>query len=381
MKRLILVMTTLVLLLPASALARRRPTSPKPVPPVVVTPPLVISPLPIPTVTKGFGMNINDIRLDADFTTKLNDIKSLGITWVRTDFEQGIVEKKQNVYDWSSYDKTIDQINAAGMNMMFLLTSTADWNYAAGCSNDMMCHPNVGPYADFVREAVAHYSTKGVHNWEVWNEPNLGGFWKPKSDAAQYTELLKYVYSAVKNIDQTATVISAGLAPANTEGDQVNQLDFAKNMYKFGAKNYFDAFGYHPYGFPAPPSDYQEWSGWTRMSQTPTSIRSIMTANGDANKQIFMTEYGAATNGPGTAGTCTNYYPRRVDHVDNCLQSKIMTDAVAIVKSTSWAGPLFFYDYKDLGTKRDSPEWFFGLYLYNGTPKPAYSALKQAILQ
>jgi beta-glucosidase/6-phospho-beta-glucosidase/beta-galactosidase len=51
-------------------------------------------------------------------------------------------------------------------------------------------------FARYCRELMSRYGTICRH-WEVWNEPNIG-FWKPKPNPADYTELLKTVYQTVK---------------------------------------------------------------------------------------------------------------------------------------------------------------------------------------
>ena len=50
-----------------------------------------------------------------------------------------------------------------------------------------------------------------VSAYEVWNEPNGKVFWDPEPDAAQYTELLKAAYPAIKAAEQG--LISALLDP------------------------------------------------------------------------------------------------------------------------------------------------------------------------
>ncbi len=85
----------------------------------------------------------------------------------------------------------------------------------------------------------------GVHTYEVWNEPNLAGFWKPVADPVRYTELLKAAYLAIKQADPLATVVSGGLAPALTSGGDIDAREFAQAMYANGAQGYFDALGHH----------------------------------------------------------------------------------------------------------------------------------------
>ena len=47
-------------------------------------------------------------------------------------------------------------------------------------------------------------------------------------------------------------------------------------------------------------------------------------------------------------------------------------------KSLDWMGPFFWYSLQDNGTKKDTPENFFGLLRHDGSQKPAYSVYKNA---
>ena len=59
---------------------------------------------------------------------------------------------------------------------------------------------------NFVKHCLSRYGTDEVHQWyfEVWNEPNLGGFWN--GTQAQYFELYKTTALAIKAIDSKLRV-------------------------------------------------------------------------------------------------------------------------------------------------------------------------------
>ena len=132
--------------------------------------------------------------------------------------------------------------------------------------------------------------------FEIWNEPNIALFWQPKPDPSAYTADLVAAYSAIKAVDPSAFVISGGLAPTVTKNHNISAIDFLKAMYADGAKGSFDAFGYHPYSFPELPDSNE--SGWSQMARTSPSLRSVMIRNGDGNKPIWVTEFGAPSGGP-----------------------------------------------------------------------------------
>ena len=76
--------------------------------------------------------------------------------------------------------------------------------------SDVLCAPaDPGPFAQFAGAAAARYAPLGVHDWEIWNEPN-GAFWLPAPNPAAYVAWLR-VMPAIKAADPEATVISGGL--------------------------------------------------------------------------------------------------------------------------------------------------------------------------
>jgi hypothetical protein len=108
----------------------------------------------------------------------------------------------------------------------------------------------------------------------------------------------------------------------------------------------------------------------------------VLASCGASDKKIWLTEYGAPTNGPGAGATVTNYnLNASPDHVDEALQAQMATDSVALATASPVVGALFWYSYQDLGTDPSTTENFYGLRRFDGSPKPAYSAFQTAIAQ
>ncbi len=347
---------------------------PTPTPTVVIPP--AIPPSEIPPTEIGHEMGIaagskligySDDVLDKD----LKGMVDLGVKWVRFDIEWGFVQYSDpDRYDWSKYDRIIDALNAYNLKALPILTYTPEWARAPGCGGGAHCPPkDPKTFARFAEAAVARYKSKGVHYWEIWNEPNSYDFWATKADCKAYTELLKVTYHAIKKTDSQAFVITGGLAQINTTDVNISPFEFLQCIYKQGGKNYFDAVGNHPYTFPALPSDGIN-NAWGRMSLTSPSLRSIMIENGDFHKKIWMTEYGAPTNGPD---------PRWFMSEER--QSQMVTDTLNLYKTYDWAGPIFWYTFVDSGTEPTSNENFFGFARFDWSKKPAYTTLKNLIFE
>ena len=123
---------------------------------------------------------------------------------------------------------------------------------------------------------------------------------EPGANAKAYAVLLENAYNAIKSVNPSAGIITGGMAPAISANGNTSPIGFLTALYAAGAEPYFNAVGMHPYSYPAMPTYFAPWNAWSQIASTTPSLRSIMTANGDAGKRIWMTEYGAPTDGPGT---------------------------------------------------------------------------------
>jgi hypothetical protein len=86
-------------------------------------------------------------------------------------------------------------------------------------------------YATFAGAAAARYSARGVHAYEIWNEPNNASFWAPRADGARYAGLLKAASASIRRADANATIVTGGMSPATDAGGNVAPVTFLKQLY------------------------------------------------------------------------------------------------------------------------------------------------------
>jgi hypothetical protein len=335
------------------------------------------------TTRKQVGIALGDTtvwmpetRLNQEMTT----IAKLGISWIRIDVSWSDIQPNDAAqYNWSGLDRVVKSANKHNLRILGTLAYAPAWAAERGCVTNLKCAPaSDAQFSYFATQVVKRYANQGLHSWEIWNEPNLEGFWSPSPSPSAYTALLKAVYPAIKQADPSATVISGGLGPLDYGAQSIRQQDFLNAMYIDGAEPYFDDLGYHPYSYPVPPSVVENWSGWSTMSDITDNIRSIMSMHGDTLKPIWITEYGAPTNGQRAIATTSNFNLNNgPDHVSEGLQAEMLSQAVGIYQATPWLGNFFWYSYQDLGTSTSTNENFFGLLRYNGSEKPAAVTLHQ----
>lgn len=332
--------------------------------------PLVAS-APIPTASGRFGVatggSVQNLNA-TDLARYLDGVRAAGAKWLRFDINWHVIQYSGPAsYNWAPFDNVVNAARARGINVLGLITYTPPWARAAGTTAS---YPptNSSDYAAFAKAAAAHFGPLGVHAYEVWNEPNISVFWSPGPDPARYTQLLKAAYTAIKQADPSATVVSGGLSPYGSIGEvtstNMNPVTFLERMYANGARGSFDALGWHPYNYPYGLGFYG-WSAWSQMTETSPSARSLMSANGDGAKQIWPTEFGAPT------GSTSN-------SMTEAAQAQLVTDSYAKLKGWTWAGPSFFYSFRNLGTNLLDIEQNYGIIRYDWTPKPAYTAYQAA---
>jgi polysaccharide biosynthesis protein PslG len=342
------------------------------------------APVTADAMVKGIGLSVPTFPSlsQAQQIAWLKDFRALGITWMRISITWAIVQPARGTYNWTPYDQAVDEADAYGIHVDAQAAYSAPWAVGPGCPPEATeCQPaSAQLYAAYAGAIAQHFGGR-ISAEEIWNEPNIVAFWQPAPNPAFYVQMLKDSYIAIKAADPGIVVVSGGLGPVGSNGGNISPVTFTRDMYQDGAKGYFNALGDHPYSYPALPSQEKAWSAWSQMSQTSPSIRSVMTAYGDAATPVWITEVGAPTDGPGFAAACGNngHFTAREDYMNQCLQAEELTQVVSNERSLSWLGPAFIYSFQDLGTNPDSQHNFFGIRTAGGVEKQSYSALRQAI--
>lgn len=288
----------------------------------------------------------------------ISAIKSIGITSVRIDADWAWIQPTSaNEFDWPILDQEVKIIRAAGLTADLIIDGCPPWAAVPGTSGDPSPQPaSSAQFATWAADVARRYAPEGVRYFEIWNEPNIVAFWQPKPDPLAYSEDLIAAYKAIKDVDSSAFVISGGLSPSVTDADDYSPIEFLDDMYHDGAKGSFDALGYHPYSYPATPDTYEQWSGWSQMSATGPSIRSVMADNDDSDKKVWITEFGAPSSGTSSVGTAG--------------QATQIGQALGSARSTNWVGAIYIYTWQD-SSSADAQDNGFGLLAANGSPKAA----------
>ncbi|MCY1648383.1 cellulase family glycosylhydrolase [Caulobacter sp. SL161] len=276
------------------------------------------------------------------------------------------------VYDWTKIDQLYDALLAKGIKPFIELgftpeamkTSDQTIFYWKGNTS----HPQLGPWRDlidaFVRHLRARYGVEEVRTWffEVWNEPNLDGFWE-KADQAAYFELYDITARAIKAIDPSLRVGG----PATAGAAWVPE--FLAHVKKSGSA--VDFVTTHTYGVDGGFLDEKGVQD-TKLSPSPDAVvgdvrrvREQIEASAYPGLPLYFTEWS------------TSYTPRDSVH-DSYVSAAYIVEKLR--RTQGLVQGMSYWTYTDLFEEPGPPtapfQGGFGLMNPQGIRKPAWFAYK-----
>ncbi len=276
------------------------------------------------------------------------------------------------VFDFSAIDQLFDAFLATGMRPFVelgftpevLATSRQTIFYWRGNTS----HPEPEGWKQlvdaFVRHAIARYGIDEVRRWyfEVWNEPNLDGFWE-RADQAAYFRLYADSARTIKAIDPALRVggpATAGaawvpefLAYAKAQGVPV---DFV-TTHTYGVDGGFlDEYGHDDNKLSTSPM---------AVTGDIRRVRAQIEASAFPGLPLYITEWS------------TSYNPRDPVH-DAYISAPFILDKLRATRG--FAQNMSYWTYSDLFEEAGPPPMpfhgGFGLMTRDGLRKPSWFAYK-----
>ncbi len=140
-----------------------------------------------------------------------------GVTWPQ-------LEPARGKWDFNLLDRYTQLAAERNVDILLTLGLTPAWasarpNEPSAYGKGNAAEPRqLADWEEYVRIVATRY--KGViHNYEIWNEPNVKGTFTGNPQAM--VELSRAAYRVLKSVDPTITVVS----PAATAGDGAAWLD------------------------------------------------------------------------------------------------------------------------------------------------------------
>ncbi len=313
-----------------------------------------------------------------------------GIVWAKQQFSWEEIEKRKNQFDWAKSDQIVATFERCGlpsatpvvkcdMQIIARLDRPPAW---ARMDKNIATSPpdDFNDYGDFVDAFVRRYKGR-IHYIQIWNEPNIFPEWGNRPvDPAGYAALLEIAYKRAKAADPNVRVLSAPLAITLGEGwsadsdawRHMNDLDYLRELYKAGAKDYFDILSANAFGLRAAPDDPPDPAklNFSRVALA----RQIMEANNDAHKAVWINEYGwnAAppdfSNDKLTWGRVTEQ--QQADYtIRGIAEARVKWD---------WIGVFNIWYFRQVGdVTPDRADYYFRMVDVDFTPRLVYRRLQE----
>ena len=218
--------------------------------------------LPDDVIPNSLGVNIH---FTDEQPGELAQIAAAGVKILRMDFSWSDIEREKGIYDFAAYDRLMDGLDRHGLRAMFIL-DYANPHYDDNRSPDT--DAGRAAFARFAAAGAARYKGRGVI-WEMYNEPNIAPFWRPKPNPDDYVKLARVTAEAVRAADPDATYIG----PASAGID----LKFLETCFAGGLLAHFQGVSVHPYKQRDPEStetDYRALRSSLRAAGTQRPILS-----------------------------------------------------------------------------------------------------------
>lgn len=311
----------------------------------------------------------------------LGMIRDAGFGWVKQTFAWRDIELAKGQFDWSVTDRIMQQVEQYGLHIVVRLDHQPEW---AGGGYPLNGPPdNLADFADFCTALASRYAGR-IDAYEVWNEPNLAREWGGQSpSAAQYVELLKVGYTALKAADPGCIVITAGLTPTGTlPPEAVPDDTYLREMYLAGAKGYYDMIGMHAAGYRAAPevspdeaAANEELYGGERFFcfRRVEDLRAIMVEFGDSATQVAILEFGWTSD-------TREGSPYAWHAVDELTKGDYFVRAYQYAKAnwSPWIGLMSLIYIGDPDWTTDDEQWYWSITNPDiGSPRTAYVLLQQ----
>ena len=336
-----------------------------------------------------FGVNAHQAPDDA-----LDLVAAAGIGWVRFDMNWFQFEPSDNGYNWDEADRFVDRCNQHGIHVYMTLSYTPEWAVGAACNNAdanwenwcLNAHPASSSYwTDFVTAVVQRYGGS-VKHYGMWNEPNLGSFYRGTRD--QYTnEILIPGSNAVHAACNDCYVLGPDLAHLRgAEWDECegtcDPFGWCECMYNgwnhslkeilSDAGSYIDIIAHHKYADPASEWWEEALDGEYIVIQLINGIKEV-TDQYAPGKPVWITEFGWESQ---PLGDHTDAYAAdQLTEMYLCLED-VWTGACAYGTNQPWPEleKLFWYDLIN-----DDNAMTYGLLDSSLNPKDPYNAYASVI--
>lgn len=278
----------------------------------------------------GFGVQDERATREGDWSA-LDHGRDLGANAMRSIVSMDKV-MRDGKFDWSTWDKIVDESRQRGLRPQLVLDAPQD--------------TSLKEYKKYISRAVRHFGDK-VDRYSFMNEPNWHHM-NPK----RYRNFYKAGREAVRKHDPGASVLLGELAPSDA-------VTYLKRVLKHGNLR-AEGVAVHPYQFngdPLGPGEAQGSLGNLARVNRQLEDMNVETRMG-RTPGIFATEFGYHTRG---------------DRATTDQQAAVWWKRAMKQARKTGVRQMIAYHMNEEPANR---EWDSSLVRTDGSPRPAYEALR-----
>lgn len=232
----------------------------------------------------------------------VGELADAGVRFVRIDYCGDQIENAgPGTFDWTIPDRIAGMLAARGITELPIVEQYCSPKWANGGFTYPAIWSTPDGYAAFAGAIAAHVvaTFPRITRIELFNEPNMRGWWKNEGDAryaatdgsaaAQY---MRAAYAAIKRRAPHVAVVGPALAGG---GSLTDPRTFFENLYSDGCRRgvCWDIISVHNYRWENPTDPVSERA--PNRFDIYKSLQAIAARHGDAGTHVMLTEWGYST--------------------------------------------------------------------------------------
>jgi beta-xylosidase len=294
---------------------------------------------------------------------QIDRLQALGLDWVRLGLHWMVLEPEEGQFKLEPIDRTMAMVKEAGLHQITYVVGTPRFASSVAKGDRYEPYFDKFPPRDPAllaqRMAMLAKRYPQVDVWQVWNEPNILGFWAPKADPQGYAQMLLAAVKGLRAAVPGKPIAMAGMAYFSEMGGTQGLM--LEALGRSGAFKLDLTVAYHPYTATAEGSEHDPRDFVKRVVPANQWLRA------SGVKQIWATEWGwSSYDGP----------VEEQPLVGEEGQADLTLRRLALMAALDY-DRIFLFTLSDLDKRASVRDQRYGLLRENGEPKPVYFALQR----
>jgi len=219
---------------------------------------------------------------------KIKQMSDIGVKTLRVELNRHNTDYSSGTYEFDeAHKRMIDAASENGFDIIGILT----YGKVPPVTED-----EYSLWQEYVKAVAVQLKGKFKNiSYEVWNEYNGAGFNYIGATTADYVNLLKATYDAVKSVDKSAKVCGFAVSPQNIEDNPetitIDAIDWMREILEKGGGDYMDTASIHIYTHTYPEKTT------IKRAKLLSQTRELLDEFGYNDMKIDVTEIGWTTDG------------------------------------------------------------------------------------